>query len=577
VKRGIFTYQALSAEILPRFARQDTSLALSRQRLFSTIIYCSAIFVVTSPAFSQTFVTPQPLKIIWKESKSRKPANDKKALAKRQEKAKDACQSLGKALQVGRGPWGFGAFSTFVCYRDNKVVSGKARKTDWSLIILDTEKNASFTLMAGNKIVAEVKIQPSEFTFQILSDNEFIDLLAYSLLDSMPMGLNVTKASMKKTTTKFLGRYWRAGDASNFKYKMPPPPEEIILYHLRKNDKNGRFVSQVVATAKVNKLTKPKAKKDGKRDILVGGSVLYEADSSIAADIGKNSLWGQNAAGPGGRQAELKTIIDEAHLQLDAAAKDGSLDEFLHSQDGGITKFLLATTASGYVGLRYGLQVLPGDSIISKTNLFSLLLEIRGGPVKGLRYYYDKIPKTVSKKELSDGTEDESSIESARHVLAYSFGFDPGFLVDRVTIDPKLGMWSFNASLPSNLDDDGVPREIIDFTLGNTLSLALEIGTELQSDWYTLRGWYAIDTGFSVLKKGGTVTSNRFGIDAYFTAGPQFSLLGLPVKTALLAFYVYEAVTLKNGDNIPSEDGEEKISEVPYSTGYAGGGIALSW
>jgi TrmH RNA methyltransferase len=32
-KRGISTYQALSAEILPRSARQDTSLALSRQRL----------------------------------------------------------------------------------------------------------------------------------------------------------------------------------------------------------------------------------------------------------------------------------------------------------------------------------------------------------------------------------------------------------------------------------------------------------------------------------------------------------------------------------------------------------------
>jgi tetratricopeptide (TPR) repeat protein len=36
--RGISTYQALSAEILPRFARQDTSLALSRQRLSMAIL-----------------------------------------------------------------------------------------------------------------------------------------------------------------------------------------------------------------------------------------------------------------------------------------------------------------------------------------------------------------------------------------------------------------------------------------------------------------------------------------------------------------------------------------------------------
>jgi hypothetical protein len=40
-KRGISTYQALSAEILPRFARQDTSLALSRQRLFNKLLLSS--------------------------------------------------------------------------------------------------------------------------------------------------------------------------------------------------------------------------------------------------------------------------------------------------------------------------------------------------------------------------------------------------------------------------------------------------------------------------------------------------------------------------------------------------------
>jgi hypothetical protein len=220
--------------------------------------------------------------------------------------------------------------------------------------------------------------------------------------------------------------------------------------------------------------------------------------------------------------------------------------------------------------------VLPGDSIISDTRLFSLLLEVRGGPIKGLRYYYDKVPKVMRQETLVDGTEAESYIESARHVLGYSFGFDSPFLVDRFTIDPKLGMWNFNAALATDQNDDGVAQRVVEFELGNTLSFALELGAELLSDRYTLRGWYSIDSGYSA-KKGGSVTSNRMGVDAYFTASPTFSLLGLPVKTAILGFYVFESVTLKTGDDEEPAIGEVKISEIPYQAGYAGGGVALSW
>jgi hypothetical protein len=105
----------------------------------------------------------------------------------------------------------------------------------------------------------------------------------------------------------------------------------------------------------------------------------------------------------------------------------------------------------------------------------------------------------------------------------------------------------------------------------------LEVGLEKTSDWFTLRGWYAIDSGFSLLKSGGKVTSNRLGIDTYFTAGPKFSLLGLGMKTALMGFYVFENVSIRKGTEGVIEPGVEAISGLTYSAGYAGGGVALSW
>jgi hypothetical protein len=97
------------------------------------------------------------------------------------------------------------------------------------------------------------------------------------------------------------------------------------------------------------------------------------------------------------------------------------------------------------------------------------------------------------------------------------------------------------------------------------------------SEWYTLRGWYAIDSGFSLLKTGGRVTSNRFGFDAYFTAGPSFPIFGVPFKTALLAFFVYEDVSLTAGKPKDPQPGEKEIEGVGYSGGYAGGGIGVTW
>jgi hypothetical protein len=180
------------------------------------------------------------------------------------------------------------------------------------------------------------------------------------------------------------------------------------------------------------------------------------------------------------------------------------------------------------------------------------------------------------KLDGADGNKVEARLAFARHVLGYSWDFAFPFLIDRITIDPKMGVWTFNAFLPVSQNENGLVTDAAEFNLGSTASIAIELGAEVISNWFTLRGFYANDSGFSLLKQGGKVSSNRFGGDAFFKAGPQFNLFGVPFKTALLGTFVYESVAIRRGLN-NVEDGQTEITGITYSVGYAGGGVAVSW
>jgi hypothetical protein len=240
---------------------------------------------------------------------------------------------------------------------------------------------------------------------------------------------------------------------------------------------------------------------------------------------------------------------------------------------------ILDTAASGYVGVRYGREVLLGSGalgkLINKTSMFGLLLEIRGGPVKGLRYYYDVLPRTSTSLPGINGPVD-TTIQFSRHVVGFSWDIKMPFMVDKLTIDPKIGMWSFNATLPVTSDSQGRVAQVGDFNLGRTFSLGLDIGLEELADWYTVREWYGVNTGYSIIKSGAKVTSNRFGVDAYFTGGPDLPIFGVTFKSAILAFFFYESVDLTRNVTA-AENGPATITGVSYKAGYAGLGLALSW
>ncbi len=518
------------------------------------------------------------LRIELDTKKGRKPSKNKAEQKKYDKSWKKTCDQLGKGLMINKGPWGFGAFSSYSCYNGSKRTGGQDKTSPWSLIVTDGLKGASFRLVRDKSEVAKIDLPPSDFTLRFFEDDEFVDLLALTLADSMPNGMAVTKAMIKGSPPQFSARYFRKGKSKKFKYDLPPPPAALTLYRLNWDPVGKGWQSEVVGEAKKVKEVPPaeKGKKKSKP-----GEVIYETTPEVDEALSAGPLWAQSSDGPGQRQQELQGTLRDAQTRMDAAGESGQFAEFLKGNVGNLVDNLLSTAASGYVGLRYGLQVLPAEGelgkILGKTSVFSLLAEVRGGPIAGLRYYYDKLPEEKAVLDGANGEKFAASIAFSRHVLGYSFDFNPHFLVDRVTAAPKLGIWTFDAVLPVEQDETGKVVQTAPFRLGTTASLALEVGLELLSDWYTLRGWYAIDSGFSLLKTGGKVTSNRLGIDTYFTAGPVIPIFGHPFRTALVGFYVYEAVSLEAGVPKDLAPGEEAISGIEYSSGYAGGGVAISW
>ena len=497
---------------------------------------------------------------------------------------KAGCERLGAALLAGKGPFGFGAFASFSCFRGSDWVSGDKKDSAWLVTVVDGKTEAKFVLRhkdnRGNSVVAEYSMPSSEFTLEFFADDEFADTVAFALLEDAPMGRLLTKSDLFGSPPQFKGRYWRAGKSKDFKFTVPKSPEFLVIYSLKWSEAEQRWRSDVVGSAKRVNVIPPKKEKRKKGSILVGGEVVYETTPAVAAALETGNLWAQVSTGPGSQHKATAEQLKQAQIALAAAAQSGKLGDFLVGKFD-LLSSLLSSTASGYVGLRYGRQVLPGvgglGTLLNKTSIFGLLVEIRGGPAKGLRYYYDLLPKAKATVPGSGGPVD-TSIQFSRHTLGYSFDFDPHLLVDRVTIDPKVGVWTFNAKLPTEIDGDGLVSNTANFKLGTTVSLGLEVGLEELSDWYTIRGWYGINSGFSLLKTGGKVTSNQFGIDAYFTAGPTIPFFGVPLKTALMAFYFFESVNLSANKPVGElAPGDSNISGVSYTVGYAGIGAVLSW
>ena len=549
-------------------------------------IFTVLSLLVSANSFART-VAPGTGKIILRLQKGHKIPKDK---AERKIYIKSylaACKNLGEAMIVGKGPWGFGVLKDYSCYLGKKRIFGpKKNRPEWDFHIIDTKKESSVLVYRSEfrkGPISKIVLPPSDFTMKFYEDAEYVDLMAYTIMESMPVAMYLDRKLAVNSKIDLKVRYPRAGRSSRFKYDSTAAPEEITAYTVKFNRKIRAYDADYIGSGTAGERVPPRKVSVGEEQHLKGGTVEYSIN--LEKNAGNEPQWAHNSDGPGAKNEELIASLKEANLRLNSAANKGELDNFLKGKFQSIASMLLDTLAGGYVGLRYGLQVIPGESMQSETSIFSLLAEVRGGALEGLRYYYDTVPEIkrnvqVATDDPSVTIEKETSIKSSRHVLGFSWGLEIDSFVDRITVDPKLGIWTYSAKLASLGQDKKTIVSVNDFEVGTTFSMALEVGAEWPSDWYTIRTWYAIDTGVSLLKTGGKITSNKFGFDGFFTAGPKFSLFGLPVKTALLGFYFFESVAISNGEQKRSEDleaGEFDIHKIEYQAGYAGMGVLVQW
>lgn len=546
----------------------------------SSIVFGETInrdsLIKKSVASTRQEIDFEELKIVWnlKDNTSESDPIDQKTENKTW---LTACNVLGKSMSAGQGPWDLGVFSSYSCWLDEKKISsGPAKNKSWILEYRETQENVFIVLSdPDHRKIAEVIMAPSRWTTYFFADREFCDLMAMKLLDGMP-AIGVLRKGTVSNDGTFKSRYPYANTKGGRKFPLVLPPKNIVAYKLFVDSASGFFSAETYGSA-AQKSVDPETVVSGKdksakkqEKSLGEPSIHWLANEELIETNREQDVFFQNQTGRNRRSADIQPAIDKAQKILDEAAEGGILSSVLR----GLKKGILATTASGYVGLRYGPQILPGDPLLAKTAFLGLIGEIRGGPVAGLRFYYDKVPMTTV---VQNGI--ETSIAWGRFIVGRSFGLNLSKFVDRVDITPKLGLWNFHAKLPIEFDEAGQVSKAGSFDLANAVSLALEAGIEWSSSWYSVRPWYSIDAAGAISKVNKKrVTSNRVGLDSYWTAGPKFSVLKVPFKTTWLLFAVYETIGLTNNDpKTVLDDGESEITAIKFSSGYAGAGVAISW
>lgn len=511
------------------------------------------------------------IQINYQQKKSGKDTNKKTKVTRSEWIA--GCRLLGSAMTPRNSPWFYGAFDTFSCHFNGKTVYGEKRTSKFSVDIVDAKSGVTLAInQYGNSrkdklVLSKQVLEPTQNFSTFLRDIEFVDLLALSLSDSLPAAGKLSNNAERLKDGKLSIVPVRKGESPEYKYTQADLPPELTAFRLDWDSKSSLWRSVVVGK--------------GKLELNSSGGGYYTLDESTLSAVKREPVFLHRSEGPQNAKSRWAVSLKQATKNLDQAVSSGKFGDFLQGIPLNLLDSFLSSTASGYFGVKYGLQVLPPEGelgkLLGKTKMISILVEVRSGPLKGLRYYYDKLPEEKAKIDMADGTTGEQYIGFSRHIIGYSFGLELSGVIDRITVDPKLGIWTFNARLPASTNENGDITKLEDFNLGRTFSLALEAGIESTSEWYVLRAWAGMDTGFSLLKSGGKVSSYRFGLDAFLTAGPEIPLLGASFKTTWILFYVFDRLDIKTKESIELKAGEDAITGVAYDAAYAGAGVAISW
>jgi hypothetical protein len=448
------------------------------------------------------------------------------------------CQGLGQNLLVNNSSPGF--LAEYICQRDVQEPEN-AQEALWRLTFITRPKfiDIEIGFHAKDKWT-------SVQTFSFHLEGEFLEdlqkatvlrFLARMIVESLPTGWIYTHKSSNK----------------NFELMMHPDmpllPEDLVIYQLNYLPSRNLWLPQIKASI---------TRKQRFRNLEQGRAESFEWKRTYGKLIEGERYWIQNSKGRNQRQAEYEKKIN-------GETQGFSLLNLLD-------RMLFESFTSNYAGLRYGRSFVQGDSVITDTSLISVLLEMRSGPLSGLRFYYDLTPP--AEKEHFGLVE---HFEMSRASLGWAWEFTPPEswqgLISRVDLQPKIGILSFQSELA--VQDSLGQYQLTSFEAKRVLNLNAELGIEKESLWLRNRLWASYSSAqASVVKSNGvSVTSARIGFDTYIDL-----IKDQTWDIRALAFGFGERLSLqRDPKSIANSASDLAIRQFGFNLLFIGGGVTISW
>jgi hypothetical protein len=450
-----------------------------------------------------------------------------------------ACQRLGDMLQVYSGPWGYGVFKTYSCYLKEKLVAGsKTGTTSWQILVDALKPEIEFHInhiVKGGRVIQESKSWiPNHLQFlKIIQDKKVAEVLALDLLNNLPFARVLKSAEIEKKKFK-LDDEIKSNDLT--------PPDGFMIYKLTYSEKYNKWIPNLAGEARLAGPAK---------NTKTGHSYEYKIEITQPMEL-TASYWLQAKDGRGQNQDKITRVMDQNLKRYGLSIFD--------FQD-----MLLDTLAAGYTGVRYGYPMAKGDPLISQVPLIGVFAEVRGGPVSGLRWYWDFTP------EVEVETQGKiSSLKWSRFTFGWSFGLEfENALINRIDVVPKVGLLDFDGIFVVQTELDYIP---VEFRLKNQTNLGVETGIETTAPWFLVRLWGSYDKSGMLGNDGQYVTFLRGGIDTYW----DLFNLGRTFEFSLLIFGVGERLAVAR-DEIELADEATSVSGLNYNQAFLGLGLTATW
>lgn len=447
---------------------------------------------------------------------------------------KNACASLGSAFKIKGNYFFHGIASSHRC----RLPSKKKRfpkKDGWTLKVVPDQTSWTLTMYYGRSAEPEARLVISGGTkvIKALADRQIAMLVAMRLMDDLPMARFIDERSVKNS-------FSYEDKSENEKLA---PIEEYNIFGMTYLPDRNLWIPKVMGKAVLQK--------DEKKGLW---NWRVKLDEPLQPD---QAYWAQDARGRGSNASQLSENLK------------GELSK--HNISGNLfdeaTQTLYDSLVSGYVGIRYGYPISKSDSLISEAAMVGIFTEVRGGPLEGLRWYWDFAPEV--KKRING---EIMNFSWSRPSIGWSFGLKfNSLIVNRIDVTPKIGLMDLDAKVPFETSRGIVP---VKFRFKNATNLGIEVGVETASPWFIVRIWGATDaSGFVDLGGPGTIKSLRGGIDTYW----DLYKLSDHIELSVLVFGFGEKLSLAKNKGEVDASSNVRIEAIGYEFGIVGAGLILVW